>query len=500
MLDEAWAALGGPPGMAAGVAFREAGELPSAFPVADLAAASIAAAALAVAELRSVGAPGALADVVVDRRLAAMWFATSLRPIGWHLPSPWDAVAGDYRCRDGWIRLHTNAPRHRAAALRVLGAAADRTEVARAVAGRDADELEAAIVAAGGCAARMRSLQDWAGHPQGAAVRAEPLVDRAVRAADPARASSRRQTAIRPTAVRPAAVRPAAVRSTGGSRPLAGVRVLDLTRVLAGPIATRFLAGFGATVLRIDPPDWDEPAVLPETTLGKTCARLDLRSPSGLARLEGLLAGADLLLHGYRPGALDGLGLPAARRQELAPDLIEVCLDAYGWSGPWAGRRGFDSLIQMSSGIADTGRRWQRAEAPVPLPVQALDHATGYLMAAAAVRGLRQRLTDGVASTARCSLARTAWWLTLHRAADAATPALPAGAVASEEDGSPSGSGVFTAETSDDLAPAIEPTAWGPGRRLRVPLLIDGSPMTWARPAGALGCADAAWPTDLDDC
>ncbi len=145
-------------------------------------------------------------------------------------------------------------------------------------------------------------------------------------------------------------------------RALAGLRVLDLTRVLAGPVATRFLAGFGADVVRIDPPGWDEPALEPEVTLGKSCARLDLRRDADRATFERLLSGADVLVHGYRPGALDGLGYGAAARQSLAPGLVEVCLDAYGWTGPWAGRRGFDSLVQMSCGIAQAGQDWKQAD------------------------------------------------------------------------------------------------------------------------------------------
>ena len=196
-------------------------------------------------------------------------------------------------------------------------------------------------------------------------------------------------------------------RPTAG-RPLAGVKVLDLTRVLAGPAATRFLAGYGADVLRIDPPDWNEPAIEPEVTLGKRCARLDLRQASDRSRFELLISEADLFIHGYRPEALDALGYGEDIRRALNPSLVDVRLDAYGWSGPWRSRRGFDSLVQMSTGIAAAGRAWCGGDKPVPLPVQALDHATGYLMAAAAVHGLALRLSRGQATSAGLSLARTA--------------------------------------------------------------------------------------------
>jgi crotonobetainyl-CoA:carnitine CoA-transferase CaiB-like acyl-CoA transferase len=183
---------------------------------------------------------------------------------------------------------------------------------------------------------------------------------------------------------------------------------LDLTRVLAGPVATRFLAGLGAEVLRLDPPGWDEPGVLPDVTLGKRRTRLDLRTRAGRDRFEALLRGADLLVHGYRPGALDGLGWDAAHRQALRPGLVEVSLNAYGWDGPWRDRRGFDSLVQMSCGIAEAGMARLGKEKPFPLPVQALDHACGYIMAAAALISLRRRRETGMGSITRLSLARVA--------------------------------------------------------------------------------------------
>lgn len=440
-----WDLLGGSSQRCGDLAFPGAGALPSAFRVTDLAAASMAAAGLALAEVADLGGP-----VVVDRRLASFWFATSLRPDGWLVPAPWDPVAGDYRTRDGWIRLHTNAPHHRAAAERVLGAQADRAGMERAVAGWVKAELETAILAEGGCAAEMRELDEWAAHPQGRAVAAEPLV-----------------------AFAPAADRTVSRWHPQPERPLAGLRVLDLTRVLAGPVATRFLAGFGADVLRIDPPDWDEPALVPEVALGKTCARLDLHRAADRATFETLLAGADVLVHGYRPGALDGLGYGPEARRALAPSLIDVSLDAYGWTGPWAGRRGFDSLVQMSCGLAEAGQAWRQADRPLPLPVQALDHATGYLMAAAVLRLLARRLSDGTGGQARLSLARTAALLV------AAGPSTP------EADLAP--------ECPEDCAPGIEATAWGPARRLKPPVAMPGVAMRWDRAARRLGDDAPAW-------
>jgi len=315
------------------LAFTGEGELRSAYAVTDFASAAMATAALSVVELAEHPG-GTRRSVIVDRRLASFWFGSSIRPIGWELPPLWDPLAGDYPTSDGWIRLHTNAPHHRIAAQHVLGPHADKAAMARAVARWRKRDLETAIVEAGGCAAEMRSAEQWADHPQGRAVASEPL----------AHILLRDRASFRSWSAPPA-------------RPLAGIRVLDLTRVLAGPVASRFLAGYGADVLRIDPPDWNEPGVVPEVTLGKRCARLDLKTAAGRAGFEELLSTADIFLHGYRPGALDRLGYDRATRRKLAPGLIDVGLSAYGWSGPWNLRRGFDSLVQMSTGIAEAGMR-----------------------------------------------------------------------------------------------------------------------------------------------
>ncbi len=184
---------------------------------------------------------------------------------------------------------------------------------------------------------------------------------------------------------------------------------------MPAPIAGRFLAAYGAQVLRIDPPDWEEPGVVPEVTLGKRCAGLDLTQQGDRETFERLLGEADIVLHGYRAGALDGLGYDEEARRRINPNLIDVSLNAYGWTGPWKDRRGFDSLVQMSSGIAHQGMIWSGKDKPTPLPVQALDHATGYLMAAAAITGLTGRLLVGSTMTAKLSLARTAHLLVSHR-------------------------------------------------------------------------------------
>lgn len=426
----------------------------SRYCVTSLAAHAIGAVGQAAASLsQTLGLLDAPPKIAVDARLSSLWFGWSIRPTGWEMPPAWDAIAGDYKTSDGWIKLHTNLAHHRRAACKVLNVTEDRAAVAAAVSKWNKDELETAIVSAGGVAAALRTREEWRAHPQGRAVAQERLVAW----------TDHRRT---PPRQRPAT----------GARPLAGLRVLDMTRVLAGPVATRTLAGLGADILRIDPPHWEEANVEPDVTLGKRCARIDLRSPAGLERLERLLADADILVHGYRPGALDGLGIGENRRREIAPHLIEATLDAYGWTGPWAGRRGFDSLVQMSSGIAAAGMDWAKSEKPTPLPVQALDHATGYLMAAAVIAALDAQARDGSTRTARLSLARTAELLAAHE---------------QESDGE-----ALAAPGDRDYCDEIEQTPWGPAKRLRSPLKIGDTRLQWERPACAFGSWPAEWPND----
>ncbi|HEY9132056.1 MAG TPA: CoA transferase [Dyella sp.] len=450
MTAQAWAALGGDAQRLEQLRFHDAGALPSTFHVTPMASATIATAGLALhAWIASNGHdPG---HVEVDSRLASMWFHDSIRPQGWTPPPLWDALAGDYAAQDGWIRLHTNAPAHRAAAQRVLGPHADKTAMAAAVGSWSADALEQAVVEAGGCAATMRSLPEWLEHPQGRAVNSEPLIHREAGAPSP-----HPLPAFDPL------------------YPLAGVRVLDLTRVLAGPVATRFLAGWGAQVLRIDPPDWDEPGLAPEVTPGKRCARLDLHDSGDRTVFERLLADCDVLVHGYRTDALARLGYGMAERLRLCPGLIDVSLNAYGATGPWSGRRGFDSLVQMSTGIAHAGMMRQGSAKPMPLPVQALDHGTGYLMAAAVLAALAERKHSGQGAAARLSLARTAHWLT-----GAGEQSLDLESLASE--------------SALDRRPDLELTSWGPAQRLRSPLAVGGQRPHFSLPASALGSAQASW-------
>jgi len=418
------------------------GSWPSAFSVSDLAVASIGAACAELAVLSGRDTP-----VEINRRLASLWFSLTVQPQGWDLPPVWDDLAGVYRTSDGFIRLHTNAPHHKAAAMRALGGASDRASVEAAVLKRSAPELETAIVAQNGCAAQFMSLADWRDHPQGQATGAEPLIAWIGHLAA--------ETQWSPGPV---------------NRPLEGLKVLDLTRVLAGPICTRTLAGFGAEVLRIDPPGWGEALVETEVTPGKRLATLDLKTTQGRDAFLALLKDADVFVHGYRKDALEALGLGEDLRRAVNPGLIDVALNAYGWTGPWSSRRGFDSLVQMSSGIAHQGMVWKNSDDPVPLPVQALDFATGYFMAAAALRALRVRLETGQAMSARLSLARTS----------ALLASVPAGNDRSK----------FAPITDADMTAETEHTDWGPARRIRFPADI---PMMWSSSARRLHSDAPRW-------
>jgi hypothetical protein len=448
-----WAELAAPATRLPSVTFAGGTRLlPSIYDVGALASASVALATAAAADLGRARTGVAARNVGVDRRHAAAAFRSEryLEPRGWTLPPIWDPIAGDYPARDGWIRLHTNYAHHRAAVLRVLGVPEDRAAVAAAVARWSAGELESAVVGAGGAAACMRTAAEFARLPAGAAVAREPLfaVERS-----------------------PAA----APRLPGAAAPLAGVRVLDLTRVIAGPVCTRFLAAHGADVLRVDPPGFAEVgALLAETTVGKRRTFLDLRDDADRAIFERLVAGAHVVVHGYRSDALEALGLGDAWMRRLQPSLIAIALDAHGWTGPWAQRRGFDSLVQMSVGIAAAGAERAGSARPVPLPAQALDHGTGYLMAAAACQALVHLVERGEASRVKLSLARTAKLL-MDLGVD--------GAVGGRDLG------------PTDVAPYREDaeTALGQVSRIRCPGSIDGTAGRWTLPAGPLGSDPPAW-------
>jgi crotonobetainyl-CoA:carnitine CoA-transferase CaiB-like acyl-CoA transferase len=429
--------------------------LPSVFRVGALAQEAVSAALTAAAGFWAdrTGQAPPVVRVGVREALAAFRSERYLRLDGRALPM-WEPLSGDYATADGWVRLHCNFAHHAAAACHALGAAPERDAVARALLELAAVDAEQAVVDAGGAAAAMRTGAEWAVHPQAAAVAAEPLLAVDL-LADGIDGGSRG--------------RGGADSGTGGAapdpgRPLAGVRVLDLTRVIAGPVAGRVLSSLGADVLCVRAPHLPTIAGADvDTGFGKRLRLLDLRRADDHEAFVGLVRSADVVLQSYRPGALDRLGLGAADLATIRPGIGYVSVSAYGSTGPWAGRRGFDSLVQMVTGIADAGMRAAGTDRPVPLPAQALDHAAGWLAAAGAIECVRGSRRDGVGRQARVTLAGVAHRLDQLGRLD------PAIALAVPDPG------------PDDVADLLA--------TMRTP----AGTLSYVRPPGTIGGAAASW-------
>jgi hypothetical protein len=345
-----------------------------------------------------------------------------------------------WRAADGWVRTHGNYPWHQQGLLRALGAAGDPDAVGPAIAERPAEAVEAGVIAAGGVAAAVRTAGQWLQHPHGSASASQPLIGSAFTEGAAAR------------------------RHEPATLPATGLRVLDLTRVIAGPVATRYLAALGADVLRVDPPHRPElPVHRYDGLPGKRSTLLDARTSGGLARLHELLDGADVLVHAYRPGALAAFGLDTGSLARRHPGLVVVSLSAWGCPGPWSDRRGFDSIVQAACGIAMAES--PDGDQPGRLPCQLLDHGTGYLAAAAALEGVRRQSEAGGTHTFGLSLAATAAWLLRQRR--------PAAAGLPPEAGGPPATHYLT--------------------RLR----SDARPVTVVIPPGTLDSRALAWPPRL---
>ncbi|WP_369139503.1 CoA transferase [Modestobacter versicolor] len=359
--------------------------LPSRLAVGELAAGSVGAASLAaqlvLADRRGTRPGPVRLDGV---RVAASFRGDRLLRIDGRPVQGFAPLSGFWPTADGWVRTHGNYPHHAARLRDVLDLAADAgpDAVAAALTGGTAAELEERAAERGALLVAVREADAWRAHPQARELAGSPLVVREELGAAPARGWT-----------------------AGPQRPLDDVRVLDLTRVIAGPVAGRDLAIAGAQVLRVDPP---VPAEIPwqhvDVDQDKRSAVLDLaqRRPE----FEELLAGADVVLLGYRPGALDRFGLSPRQLAERHPGIVVGRVSAWGESGPWAHRRGFDSLVQAVSGIA----RMESADGRTPgaLPAQALDHATGHLLAAGVLAALRAQRSGGGTPGVAVSLARTA--------------------------------------------------------------------------------------------
>lgn len=366
--------------------------LPTPFRIGETSAASLSAVGLAVSDLWKLKT-GRGQEVSVDTRRATASLRSGKYLVldGKPVAAERTPVMGVYPAKSGrWSYLHCNFPNHRDAALGVLGVDEDREAVRRAVAQWDALELEEAIIAAKGAGGMVRSMEEWAKHPQSAAVASLPLLE------------------IEKIADSPPEV------LAEGPRPLSGIRVLDLTRVLAGPTCARTLAEHGADVMKISGSHLPfSPSQELDTGHGKLSAHIDLRKNEEVETLRELVSQADVFSQGYRPGTLARRGLSPQDLAKLRPGIVYVSLSAFGRVGPWAHRRGFDTVVQTVSGITDRqGELFPGAErGPQFYPVSAIDYLTGYLMAFGAMVALARRATEGGSWLVRASLAQTGRWL-----------------------------------------------------------------------------------------
>lgn len=379
---------------------------------------------------------------------AAMRSAHYLRIDGQPPKAMWDPFSGYYPARDGrWVSIHCNFANHREVALRVLGNPADRAAAEAASRQWDGSELEDAIHAAKGCAGLARTAGEWAAHPHSSAVAAQPLLH------------IEKISDSNPEPLPP------------GPRPLSGVRVLDLTRVLAGPTCARTLAEHGADVLKIAGPHLpDSGAAEFDTGIGKLQAFLDLREPAGVQTLKELLKGADVFSQSFRPGTLAARGFSPEEAARLRPGIVYVTLSAWGTEGPWKDRRGFDSIVQTVSGMA---YRQGGESKPKLLPVSVIDYVSGYLMAFGAMVALARRATEGGSWRVRVSLARTGKWIVDRGAIEdfASVPVeLP----------------------REELQRLLVQT--GKFSHLRPVLELSETPPYWERPPAPLGSDPPAWP------
>jgi crotonobetainyl-CoA:carnitine CoA-transferase CaiB-like acyl-CoA transferase len=434
--------------------------LPTPLRIGEASAAALGAVGLAAADLWAMRS-GRRQTVDVDTRQATATLRSRqyLQLNGEHVSDERNPVMGFYPARnDRWGYVHCNFPHHRAAALRVLGVEEDRPAVRNAVAQWDALELEEALVAADGVGGMVRTQDEWTRHPQGMSVASLPLLEII-------------QIGTSPPEPLP-----------DGDRPLSGIRVLDLTRVLAGPTCGRTLAEHGADVLKVTA------AHLPvieyqeyDTGHGKLSTHLDLRKPDELETLRGLIREADVFSQGYRPGTLSQRGLSPEALAALRPGIVYVSLSAFSHLGPWANRRGFDTVVQAVSGIAARqGELFPGAEpGPQFYPVSAIDYTTGYLMAFGTMIALQRRARVGGSWLVRASLAQTGHWL-LSRG-QVPEPALHE---------------VPTDFAADELE-AWSMTTDGPLGKLRHlgPVVrLSETPPHWTRPVVPLGYHNPTWP------
>ena len=455
ILSDIWTSIGGEASALDALTLTgEEPQLPSSFRVAAAAQVSVAATGLAAAGIWKMRSGQAQA-VAIDMRHAVVECRSEryLRVDGNPPPPAWDAIAGVYKTRDGFVRLHTNFPHHRDAVCKVLNCKPERDAVQAALMQWDGEAFETAAYAGGCVVAFMRSHDQWSATPHAKALAGLPLI------------SITKIGEAAPKAW------------PGGERPLAGIRVLDLSRVIAGPVAGRTFAAHGADVLLISGPELPAiPWLTIDTGRGKLTSFVELKTEQGRAVLRELLAQADIFSQGYRPSALAGLGFSPDDAARINPGIIYVTLSAYGAAGPWAERRGFDSLVQTATGFNHAEGQAAGVDGPKELPAQMLDHATGYFMAFGAMMAKARQAREGGSWHVQVSLAQTGRWLwKLGRVAD--------GPKARD----------FTGEA---VTPFIEEVGSGFGalRAVRHSAILSKTPAFWARPAMPLGSHPPQWP------
>jgi crotonobetainyl-CoA:carnitine CoA-transferase CaiB-like acyl-CoA transferase len=455
VLSELWTQVGGDPGALEHVTLTGADPvLPTDFRIGTAATAVIAAGALAAAELWR-GRTGRAQTVSVDVRAAVAAFRSErfLQVDGQAPPDVRGVIFGFYRTRDGrWIQIHGALSHHRRAILAFLEAEETREAVSAAVARWDGQELEDALAARGLPAGLVRSRMEWRAHPQGIAVAGLPLLEI--------------------TRLGDAPPEPCAA----VSRPLDGVRVLDLTRVIAGPVCGRTLASYGADVMLVTGAHLENaPALAMDTGFGKLSTSLDLRRPADADRLRELIRQSDVFCQSYRPGALSRYGFGPEEVARLRPGIVYVTVSAYGHAGPWHERRGFETLIQSVSGLAHEQGLTAGLDRPQHLPAQVVDHGTGYLAALGALLALARREREGGSHLVRASLAQTGRWVDgLGREDGRATPDL-------------------TAEQVRDLFALVD-TPFGRLRHVVPAARFSETPAFWSRPPVPPGTHEPAWP------
>ena len=366
--------------------------LPSSFQIGSAAQSSIAAAATASVLIYKARS-GIAQSVNIDSLKSALECMARFRIDG-VTPDQWAPLSGLYKTADGYVRVHANFDHHRDAALVSLnlpvGEKTTREQVNKRVLQVNSAELDAAISQAGGASAILRSFEQWDKHPQAQALKSLPLIEiTKVGEADPVPLSPIDRF----------------------TPPLHGTRIVDMTRILAGPICGRTLAAYGADVMLINSPKLPNIDSIMDTSRGKLSALIDLHSTAGTADIHNVLAAARVLVQGYRPGALAKFGLSAEVLAERYPGIITVSLSAYGRTGPWSTRRGFDSLVQTATGFNVAEALAFDEVTPRALPVQILDYATGFLMAFATQAALYKQSVEGGSWHVQLSLARTGSWV-----------------------------------------------------------------------------------------